>query len=89
MYSKLPGNDDFRCFDLANEADSAVISKRVYGGFAKPPCGTLKHHLFNDSAPKKLFRAPRALCVKDKNGGFKKKRLLRCVAKIPISKNSK
>ena len=56
-----------------NGEDLAAISKRVYGGFAKPPWPALKRHLFNAMGTKKLLRALRALCVKDKRVGLTKK----------------
>ena len=58
----------------------------MVAGVAKPSRSTLKHHLFNAGIPKKLPRAIRALCAKDKKRfEFKPGRLLRGVCKIPIS----
>ena len=45
MYSQVPDYDDPRGSDLPNEKDLTAISKRIYGGFARPPWLTLKRRL--------------------------------------------
>ena len=73
MNSQLHDYADFRGSDLANETDLAAISKRAYEGSAKPSWSTLRHHLLNDFAPKKLLRAVRSLFAKGKMANICKK----------------
>ena len=68
MYTQLPDYGDFGGFYLARETDMAVISKRAYGRFAKPPRPTLKHRLFNAFDSEEIESPLRSLCARGKKG---------------------
>ena len=61
MYTQLPDYDDFRRFDLPRGNDLTVIAYRIYGGFAKQPWLTPRHHLFSMDMPNQLFRSIRGV----------------------------
>ena len=71
MYIQLPGCDYFLRFDLPNGTDLAAISKRIYGGVAKPSWLTLKHQLFIMHMSGKLLKAIIEICLNDKKDEFK------------------
>ena len=69
---------------MANDGGLATVSKRVYGGFLKPSCGTLKHQLYNAHIHKKLFNALGGISTLDEKYDFTQEIMFRSVARIHI-----
>ena len=61
------------------------MALEIYANFHKPPCQTLKDHLFAVKIPKKLFKKIKELAGSDKKGDFKQERMFGRVEEIPIA----